>query len=107
MTQGEKVTPIVAAVAAVSTLACCLPLPFAAATLTGGLATVVATHQWWFIGASVVLLLVGLVQLRRAQRTCQPRRTSSFIVYVCCAGVVGMVIFFPQVLAGVLADWLP
>ena len=104
---GDKVTPIAAALAAVSTLACCLPLPFAAAALTVGLATVVATHQWWFIGGSVLLLALGFVQVRRAERTCRTRRTSSWIVYVVCATVVVIVILFPQALAGVLADWLP
>ena len=107
MKNGEKVTPIVAAFAAVSTLACCLPLPFAAAALTVGFATVVSTYQWWFMGAAAVLLLVGFVQLRRVERTCRTRRTSSRIVYACCAAVVAVVVFFPQALAGVLADWLP
>ena len=107
MKNAEKVTPIVAAFAAVSTLACCLPLPFAAAALTVGFATVVSTYQWWFMGAAVVLLLVGFVQLRRVERTCRTRRTSSWIVYACCAAVVAIVVFFPQALAGVLADWLP
>ena len=107
MKLADKVTPVMAALAAVSTLACCLPLPFAAAAVTGALATLVSAHQWWFIGASVVLLVLGFVQVRRAERTCRTRRTSSWIVYACCATVVVAVILFPQVLASILADWLP
>ena len=67
----------------------------------------VAAFQPWFLGASVVLLLVGVVQLRQTQRICASRSYSSLIVFCVSALIVLLVIFFPQVIAGMIADWLP
>ena len=103
----EKVTPVVAAVSAVSTVVCCLPLGFAGAAALGTVAAVVAPLQAWFIGASVALLLIGVGQIARPQRTCRTRTTSSLVILGLCAVIVLAVVFFPQVVAGIAADWLP
>ncbi len=107
MKHGEKIAPMAAALTGLATLACCLPMGFAAAAVTASLSTAVAAFQPWFLGASVALLLVGGMQLRQAQRTCATRPYSSLIVFCVSAAIVLLVIFFPQVIAGMLADWLP
>jgi len=107
MKHSEKFAPVAAALTAVTTLVCCLPLGFAAAAATAGLSTVVASYQSWFIGASIVLLLVGVFQLRRAQRTCGTGRWSSVLVLAVSGAIVLLVVVLPQTLAGILADWLP
>ena len=104
MRHAEKVTPVAGALTAVATLACCLPMGFAAAAATGSLGAVVASHRWWFLGASVVFLVMGAVQQRRA---CSTRGYASVVILGLSAVVVALVIFFPQVVAGLLADWLP
>jgi hypothetical protein len=107
MKHGEKIAPAAAALTSLATLACCLPLGFAAAALTAGLSTLVAAYQPWFLGASAILLIVGTVQLRQVQRTCVTRPYSSLIVLCASAAIVLLVILFPQAVAGMLADWLP
>jgi len=87
MKHGEKIAPVAAALMGLATLACCLPMGFAAAAVTASLSTVVAPYQPWFLGASVVLLLVGTVQLRQIQRTCATRPYSSLIVF-CVSAVM-------------------
>jgi len=107
MKHAEKVTPVAAAVTSLATLVCCHPVGFAAAAATAGLSTVVAAYQRWLLVASVVLLVVGLVQLHTLQRTCDRRPYSSLIVFGVSAVIVLLVVLFPQVVAGIVADWLP
>jgi hypothetical protein len=106
MKHAEKATPIAAALTALSTLLCCLPVGFAAAGAAASLSIVIAPYQSWLIGASIVLLGVGVVQLRHAQRTCATRGSASLIILAVSATVVVLVVLFPQLLAGVVADWL-
>jgi hypothetical protein len=107
MKHSEKIAPVGAALTGLATLACCLPMGFAAAAVTAGLSTVVAAYQPWFLGLSVVLLAVGWVQLNQVQRTCSGRPYASFVVFGLSAVIVLLVVLFPQVVAGMLADWLP
>ncbi len=107
MRATETLAPVGAAVTALATLLCCLPFGFAAATVMATLSTVVATRRLWFFGASIVLLALGCIQVVRARRTCTTRRSGSLIVLGLSAAVVILVIVFPQVVAGLLADWLP
>jgi hypothetical protein len=107
MKHGEKVAPVMAAITGLATIACCLPVGFAAAAVTASLSMAVAAYQPWFLGASVLLLLVGAVQLRQAQTVCATRSNSSIIVFGISAVIVVLVVVFPDVLAGLLADWLP
>lgn len=103
----EKVAPVAGAVGAVSTLLCCLPLGFAGAAALGSLGAIVMPYQSWLIGASVILVLVGVVQVARPQRTCRTRTAASLVILAGCAAVVLTVVLFPQVIAGIAADWLP
>jgi hypothetical protein len=107
MKHGEKVAPVMAAVTGLATIACCLPVGFAAAAVTASLSMAVAAYQPWFLGASVLLLLVGAVQLRQTQRVCGTRLNSSLVVFGISAVVVVLVVLFPDVVAGLVADWLP
>jgi hypothetical protein len=107
MKHGEKIAPVAAAVTGLATLACCLPMGFAAAAVVASLSTAVAAYQRWFLGASVVLLVVGMVQLRHVQRRCATRPYSSLIVFWISAVIVLLIALFPQVIAGMVADWLP
>ena len=107
MKHGEKAAPVMAALTGLATIACCLPMGFAAAALTASLSMAVAAYQPWFLGASVLLLLVGAVQLRETRRACGTHAYSSLIVFSLCAVIVVLVVVFPDVIAGLLADWLP
>jgi hypothetical protein len=107
MKHSEKVAPVLAAVTSLATIACCLPVGFAAAAVTASLSMVVSAYQSWFIGSSVLLLIVGAIQLRQPQRACRTHSYSSVIVFGLCAVIVGLVVVFPDVIAGLLADWTP
>ena len=106
MKNPEQVTPVAAAVTALSTLLCCVPTSFAAAIATTSAGVFVADHQGWFLAASVVLLGIGLIQLRRATVCSTGRKRWSAFLLAVSAGIVVAVIFFPQVLAGLMADWV-
>ena len=107
MAHTEKIAPVAAAFTALTTLACCMPMGFAAAAAAIGLSTIAAEYQPWFLGASSVLLALGFVQVRRSRKMCAARGTSSIIVYCISAAIVALVVLFPQTLAGLMADWLP
>jgi hypothetical protein len=107
MKHVEKVTPVAAALTSVATLVCCLPTGFVAAAASVSLSSVVATYQRWFLGASVILLVVGMVQLQRVQRTCTRRPYGSIVVFGVSAAIVLLVALFPQLVAGIVADWMP
>ena len=107
MKHTEKIAPVAAALSALTTLACCLPIAFAAGTASAGLAMVAGTYRWSFVGASVVLLAVGSMQLVQARRACRTRESAPLAIFGVSATVVLVVVLFPQMIAGLLADWMP
>ena len=107
MKHAEKVAPVAAALSALATLACCLPIAFAAGTATAGLAVVAGSYRWWFLGASAALLVVGGVQLVRMRRACKTRGAGSVVILGISTAIVVLVLAFPQVIAGLIADWVP
>ena len=107
MPSSEKVTPVAAAVTALSTILCCLPGSFAAAAATTSVGLFVIDYQPWFLGASVGLLVIGGLQLRRARRACSTSSRTSAVVLCVSAAIVVMSVLFPQLLAGFLADVMP
>ena len=107
MKHAEKVAPVAAAVSALATLVCCLPVGIAAAAATASLGAVVSNYRSWFLGASAILLVIGIVQLTRVQRACATRNRGSMVILAVSGTIVLLVALFPQVLAGLLADWLP
>lgn len=106
----ERVAPVAAAVAALATLTCCLPVGFAAAAALAGVGAIVAPLRPWLLGAAVLLLIAGVRQFANRQRTCamnpRGRRTSAAILWISTIVVV-LVALFPQLVAGIIADWLP
>ena len=106
MNHTEKIAPVTAVLAALSTLACCLPVGFAAAAATASLTVVASRYYWWFIGVSMLLLVLGAYQLRHKRQTCAVRSYSSTIVLWASIAIVVMVVLFPQTLAAIIADWM-
>ena len=107
MRHREQIAPVAAAATALATLACCLPVGFAAAAATASLGAVVATYRNWFLLASGVLLVVGVVQLQHAERQCSARKRGSLAILSISAAIVVLVALFPQVIAAMIAAWLP
>ena len=107
MKNREVVAPIAAVVTALTTLICCLPLGFATAAATASLSVIVSRYQLGLLATSAALLFVGVLELRRAYRTCATHRRASTIVFCISATIVVLVILFPQTIAGIAADWMP
>ena len=107
MGHDERIAPVAAAATALATLACCLPVGFAAAAATASLGAVVSAYRIWFLLASGVLLVVGVVQLKRAERQCSTRNRGSLAILSISATIVMLVALFPQVIAAMIAAWLP
>jgi len=99
----ERLAPLAAAMSALATLACCLPLGIAGAVGALGLSVALEALRPWLIGIAVILLAVGLFQLYRGQRRCQRRSPLSLILFGLSAAVVLAVMIFPQKLAELLA----
>lgn len=102
---GERVTPVLAAVSAVSTLACCLPIGGAAFLGLGGLLAAAGRYQQWLLPASGLLLAVGGALIWRSRRVCHRTSKVSLVILAMSATVVLLVMLFPQTVAGLLTDW--
>ena len=100
----ERVTPIAAALSALASLACCLPLGIAGAVGALGLSVALEALRPWLILIAVVLLGVGFYQLL-GQRKCQRRSPLSLILFGLSATVVIAIIIFPQQVADLLAGF--
>src|SRR5215467_1528323 len=99
----ERASPIAAVIAAVSSLACCLPLSFlGAAGLLGAGARMQALRPW-LLGASIFLLIVGFVQLYLRRGQCLRRSRISTAIFWIAAVLVLLLIIFPQVIASIIA----
>jgi uncharacterized membrane protein YidH (DUF202 family) len=107
MKHSEKITPVAAAISALSTIACCLPSGIAAAAGAAGLGVVVEPLRPWLVGLSIVLLVLGFVQLYRSNRSCRRRSPASIAVFSISAIVVVGLLLFPQISAGLLASVIP
>jgi mercuric ion transport protein len=98
----EKGAPAAAMLAAVSTLACCLPLGFIGAVGFASLGARVQPLRPWFIAASIVFLCVGFVQLY-LRKSCAKRSIPSMVLFWAAVLVVVLVLLFPQVIASLIA----
>ncbi len=99
----ERVAPVVAALSAVATLACCLPLGIAGAVGALGLSVALASLRPWLIAVAMILLGIGSWQLYRGQRSCRRRSRFSLVLFGLSAMIVLGVIIFPQTLAELMA----
>jgi cytochrome bd-type quinol oxidase subunit 2 len=105
MRVAEKITPVLAALSAVSTLACCLPIAGATFLGIGTVFGALAAYQTWMLPISGILLAAGGAQIWRSRRECQRTSKFSVIVLGTSAVIVVLVAFFPQLVAGLLTDW--
>ena len=98
----ERTTPVAAVAAALTTLACCLPLSFLGAGLAGAIAWT-GSYRAWFLALTAVLLIVGFVQIYRGRNQCRKRSNLSVALFWTSVVLVVAIIFFPQVIASLLA----
>jgi len=73
MRVAERATPIAAVIAALSTLACCLPFGFLGAMGLAGLSLWARSYGGWLLALAAILLIVGFVQLYHRRNQCKKR----------------------------------
>jgi hypothetical protein len=100
---AEKLTPVAAAMSALATLACCLPLGIAGAVGAMGLSVVLVSMRPWLIGLAVILLGLSSFQIYRGRKNCQRWNRLTLVFFGLSAMVVLLVIVFPQKLAALMA----
>jgi len=103
MRVAERVTPVAAVVAALSTLACCLPLTFLGALGLAGASVRLESARPWLLAIAAVLLGIGFIQLYVRRNRCQKRSPLSITLFWIAAVVILLVILFPQVIASLIA----
>jgi hypothetical protein len=103
MRLAERATPVAAVLAALSTLACCLPFGFLGAIGLAGLSVWAQQFRNWFIAGAAALLVAGFVQLYRGQKQCRKRSPVSIALFWCAVAIVFLIALFPQVIASFLA----
>ena len=107
---GSKST-IIASIAALGSViaasSCCLPLlPFLFAASAVSTSVFIAQFRPYLLVLSVLLVAFGFYKSWRAKQcNCKPSRISTFFLWF-SAIVVVVMIFFPQVMANLLADLL-
>jgi Cu+-exporting ATPase len=99
----ERAAPIAAALSALATLACCLPLGIAGAVGALGLSVALESIRPWLISLALILLAIGSCQLYRGQKSCRRRSPLSLVLFGLSAVVVLAVIAYPQKLAELMA----
>lgn len=99
----ERASPIAAIVAALSSLACCLPLSFLGAAALLGTSARVQAFRPWLLGVSILLLVVGFVQLYLRRGQCPRRSRISVAIFWIATATVLLLILFPQIIASILA----
>jgi len=98
----ERATPVAALVAALSTLACCVPFGFLGAAGLAGLGVRLQSARPWLLGGAAILLVLGFVQLYRRNQ-CKKRSVVSIALFWCSVLLVLLIVLFPQLIANVLA----
>ena len=102
MNVSEKGAPAAAIVAALSTLACCLPLGFLGAVGLTSLSLWARQYNRWLLLASIAFLCIGSVQLY-FKKSCKKRSMASLVLFWTAAVVVILVALFPQLIATLIA----
>jgi len=105
MKVAEKATPLAAVVAALSTLACCMPLGLLGAAGLTGFALWAGRYRLLFLVLAFAFLIAGSVQLYAGRKTCRARSKTSVITFWVAVAIVIFIFLFPQVVAGLLAGW--
>ncbi len=102
MKVAERATPVAAVLAALSTLACCLPFGFLGAVGLAGASVKLQTARPWLLVGAFALLIVGFLQLYRRSQ-CKKRSALSITLFWVAAAVVFLIVLFPQVIASLMA----
>jgi len=102
MNVSERSAPAAAIVAALSTLACCVPLGFLGAVGLAGISVWAQHYRLWLLLASVGFLCIGSVQLY-FRKSCGKRNTASLVIFWTAVVVVILVTLFPQLIASLIA----
>jgi hypothetical protein len=71
MRVAERATPVAAVIAALSTLACCLPFGFLGEVDLAGLSVWARSYAGGFLAFAAVLLVLGFAQLYRGRNQCR------------------------------------
>ena len=103
MNVSEKGAPAAAIVAALSTLACCLPLGFLGAVGLASLSLWARQYNLWLLIASIAFLCVSSVQLYFRKSCTNKRSTASLVLFWTAVVVVILVALFPQLVATLIA----
>ena len=82
MKYAEKVTPLAAALSAIVSLFCCLPLAIPAALGAAGLGVMLSSLQPVLLALAAALLVLGFVQLYRRRACGRPGRASVALLAV-------------------------
>lgn len=102
MKVAERATSVAAVIAAVSTLACCLPFAFLGAIGLAGLSVRLQTARPWLLGSALAFLALGFVQLYRRNH-CVKRSPVSVAFFWVAVVIVLLIILFPQLIASLVA----
>jgi hypothetical protein len=102
MNVSDRTAPAAAIVAALSTLACCVPLGFLGAVGLASVGVWAQHYKLWLSLASVGFLCIGLVQLH-FRKSCTKRSTASLVLFWTAVVVVVLVTLFPQLIASLIA----
>ena len=95
---------LAAIVSSLATMACCVPLGFAAAIGAAGASAFLLRFRPWFLVLSIALIGLGFWQQRRAKQ-CAVKGSliGQFLLWTAVVIVLAMILF-PQQIAGFLAD---
>ncbi len=99
----ERLPPVAAALSALATLACCLPLGIAGAVGALGLSVALEALRPWLIGLAIVLLGFSGFQMYRSGKSSRRRSRLSLVLFGLSAAIVGGVMLFPQTIAELMA----
>ena len=103
MRVAERATPVAAVIAALSTLACCLPFGFLGAIGLAGASVWAQTARPWLLVSALALLAVGFVQVYRGRKQCRRPSPVSIALFWAAVVIVFLIVLFPQVIASWVA----
>ena len=105
--RSTAVVSLAALASVIVSSSCCLPLlPFLFAAGAAGSSAFFVQFRPWLLALSVLLIAFAFYKSWRAKQcNCRPSRLSTFLLWF-SAIVVFVFIFFPQVIANLVADLL-
>jgi hypothetical protein len=93
-----------AIISSLATMACCVPLGFAAAVGAASASAFLLRFRPWFLVLSIGLIGVGFWQQRRAKQCAVKGRLIGQMLLWTAVAIELAMILFPQQIAGFLAD---